>query len=158
MNIRLPVLLKTPVWIIALFLAGCYVGPGVLSGLDSDRSSPSIYKLYPGDARPDSEIAKVKLTDSYYAHVDGLLVNKRDYEEIHLLPGEHKIRWGREFAISVMVNPSMWDEGQADVIVDLEAGRTYELHADRTTGHGYQFYLWIEDAQTGEVVAGKKKP
>ena len=60
--------------------------------------------------------------------------------------------------ISVMVNPSMHDEGQEEVVVNLEAGHAYELHADRTTGHGYQFYFWIEDAQTGEVVAGAKKP
>jgi len=155
---RLPILLKTPVLIIALLIAGCYVGPGLLSDSGTDGNSIHAYKLYPGEALPDSQIAKVKLTESYYAYVDGFLVNKMDYEEVHLLPGEHKIRWGRGFAISVLVNPSMYGEGQEEAVVNLKAGHTYELHADRTHGRGYQFYFWIRDAQTGEVVAGAKKP
>jgi len=108
--------------------------------------------------RPDSKIAKVNCAESYYAYIYGLMINKLDYEEAHLFPGDQKIVRGRGFPDSVLVNPSMFDEGQEEAVVNLKAGHTYELHADRTHGHGYQLYFWIQDAQTGEVVAGTKKP
>jgi hypothetical protein len=41
-------------------------------------------------------------------------------------------------------------------VTNLVAGHTYIIQADRTTGYGYRMYLWIEDAETGEVVAGTK--
>lgn len=139
-------------------LGGCYIGPGapVFSILDDDGHH--VYKLYPGEQLPDSKVVKIKLSEAYFAQIDGLLVNRADYEQVHVLPGEHEIRWGRWFAVSVMVDPDMFDEGGHTALVELKAGHTYELHADRTTGHGYEKYFWMTDAATGEVVAGDKKP
>ena len=42
--------------------------------------------------------------------------------------------------------------------VSFEAGHTYKLCADRTTGHGYRVYHWIEDRTAGRIVYGEKKP
>ncbi len=98
------------------------------------------------------------MTDAYYAKIDGFKVERADYQQVLLLPGKHEIRWGKWFAISVMVDPSMLREGEGEVVADLLAGHTYELHADRTTGHGYKMFFWIEDAESGEVIAGTRKP
>ena len=40
----------------------------------------------------------------------------------------------------------------------MKAGHAYVLKADRAAGHGYRTYLWIEDTDSGEVIAGTKKP
>ena len=86
------------------------------------------------------------------------MVNSGEYRQAVLLPGEHEIHWGQWFAVSVMVDPDMFSEGGLTAVVNLEAGHTYELHADRTHGHGYRKYFWMTDAATGDVVAGEKKP
>ena len=56
-----------------------------------------------------------------------------------------------------MVNASGFDSAETDKMATLAVGHTYSIEADRTTGHGYRMFLWIEDGETGEVVAGVKK-
>ena len=143
---------------VLVLLAGCYVGPGAPLLYSDDDGRHHVYKLYPGKELLQSELATIKLTSVYYVQIDGLRVNRMDYEQVRLLPGKHEIYWGKWFAVSVMVDPDMFSEGGLTAVVELEAGHTYELHADRTTGHGYRKYFWITDAVSGEVVAGEKKP
>lgn len=120
--------------------------------------SQHVYKLYPGPILPDSEVATLKFGSGVHTvEVDGLKVSSADYGTIKLVPGEHRIRWESMFIVSVMVNASGFDSAEADNMANLAAGHTYSIEADRTTGHGYSMYLWIEDAETGEVVAGVKK-
>lgn len=117
-----------------------------------------VYKLYPGPERPDSELATLAFGDRVYTmEVDGLKVSSGDYSEVKLLPGEHRINWGATFGVSVMVNPAMFDRADAEQVVKLAAGHRYRVQADRTTGAGYRMFVWIEDAASGEVVAGQKK-
>jgi hypothetical protein len=137
---------------------GCYVGPGAPLLYSSDDGRDHVYKLYPGPERPQSELATVRLESAYYAQIDGLLVDRGDYEQVLLLPGEHEIHWGQWFAVSVLVDPDMFSEGSHTAVVNLQAGHTYELHADRTTGRGYRKYFWMTDAASGDVVAGEEKP
>lgn len=144
--------------IVAIILASCYVGPGAPLLYHDDSGRHHVYKLYPGQERPASELATVELSSAYYARIDGLLVYRGDYNKAHVLPGEHEITWGQWFAVSVMVEADMFSEGSLTAAVNLKAGHTYELHADRTTGHGYRKYFWISDTATGKVVAGEKKP
>jgi hypothetical protein len=143
---------------VIILLSGCYVGPGAPLLYSDTSGRQQVYKLYPGPKRPQSEIALVKFDSAYYAQIDGLMVDRGDYERIALLPGEHEIHWGQWFAVSVLVDPDMFSEGAHTAVVNLEAGHTYELHADRTHGHGYRKYFWITDAASGAVVAGEKKP
>ena len=143
---------------VVILLAGCYVGPGAPLLYSDDDGRHHVYKLYPGKERPQSALATVKLASAYYAQIDGLRVNQADYEQVLLLPGEHEIHWGQWFGVSVLVDSDMFSEGGLTAMVELKAGHTYELHADRTTGHGYRKYFWITDATSGEVVAGQKKP
>ena len=154
-----PLSISTIALVLSLFtfLQSCYVGPS--SPIFSyENSNIPAYKLYPGNTLEDHKIVKVRLKDAYFAVIDGSQINRADYEEVHMLPGVHKIQWGKVFAISVLVDPAMLREGEGSAVVDLKAGHEYDLYADRTTGHGYSMYFWILDAESGEVVAGTKKP
>jgi hypothetical protein len=121
--------------------------------------SQYVYKLYPGPELTDSDVATLKFGKGVYVvEIDGLKVSSADYGTIKLVPGKHSIRWEAMFLVSVMVNSSGFDSAEADKKVNLSAGHTYTIEADRTTGPGYRMYLWIENTDTGEVVAGAKKP
>lgn len=121
-------------------------------------SATQIYKLYPGPQRSAQELAIVRLVEVQGARFDGLAASRGDWGEVHLLPGEHQVEWGEEFGVSVMIEPSGFASGSSSEKVDLEAGHSYTLKADRTTGHGYRMYFWIEDDTTGRVLAGTRKP
>ena len=140
-----------------VLLSSYYVGPGSLSAL-SIGAEPHVYKLYPGKVLAESEIVKIDMADAYYVIIDDYKVARVDDQHVRLWPGEHVIRWGKEFMISVMVDSSKFREGEGPAVVNLIAGHTYELYADRTTGHGYSMFFWIQDAESGEVIAGTKKP
>ena len=116
------------------------------------------YKLYPGPTRPAAELAIVRMGDAGRAEFDGRAASSRDWTEVHLLPGEHKIRWQSEFGVSVMIEPSGFATGGNAARVTLAAGHIYSLRADRTTGRGYRIYLWIRDETTRETIAGEPKP
>jgi len=85
-------------------------------------------------------------------------VNRSDYREIKLQPGEHVMHWEATFLVSVLIDADGYDQDATTNTVQLKAGHTYTLHKDRTTGHGYEMYLWMTDDTTGKVVAGEKKP
>ena len=138
------------------FLAAVIVA--IVSACGSYRSD-HVYKLYPGQELPDSDVATLKFGNGVYiVEIDDLRVSAADYGAVKLLPGVHTIRWEATFMVSVMVNASGFDRAELENGALLSAGHTYILEADRTTGHGYRMYLWIEDAKTGEVVAGVRKP
>ena len=123
-----------------------------------EQSGHQIYKLYPGSARPLSDVAVVAMGDVPSASIDGLNVSATDYQEIHLLPGQHMLAWRKSFGFSVMVEPAMTKVAEMTIAVELQAGHVYRLFADRTYGTGYRFYYWIEDAADGKVIGGTKKP
>ena len=158
-TIRFMTLPSRYIYLLAVvFLSGCYVGPNAPIFSYSSDNEAHTYKLYPGDELPESEIVKIDLTDVYYTVIDGFNVGKSDYQQVYILPGKHEILWGKWFAFSVMVEPAMWGKGEGSAIVDLKAGHTYELYADRTYGRGYKMYFWIQDANSHEIIAGIKKP
>jgi hypothetical protein len=118
-----------------------------------------IYKLYPGPVLPDSEVATLQFDSGIFeVTIDGMKVKRSDYQEIKLKPGAHEIHWGATFLVSVLIDADGYDRDETTNTVQLKAGHTYTLHKDRTTGHGYEMYLWMTDDTTGEVVAGEKKP
>jgi len=117
-----------------------------------------VYKLYPGPERPATEIVTLQLGNASEVIIDGMKVDRSDYDNVTLLPGPHEIRWSTWFGVSVLVDPSGFATRKSDQVVELKAGHTYILKADRTHGQGYRAYLWIEDADSGKVIAGTKKP
>lgn len=56
-----------------------------------EQSGHQIYKLYPGSTKPLSDLAVVAMGDVLSASIDGLNVSATDYQEIHLLPGQHML-------------------------------------------------------------------
>lgn len=122
------------------------------------KSGHHIYKLYPGDTRQASDLAVVLVNDIPLTVIDGLTVAHTDYQEIHLSPGQHTLTWRKQFGFSVMVEPAMSKEAALTITVDLQAGHTYRLFAERSYGTGYQFYFWIEDVANGKSIGGRKKP
>ena len=116
------------------------------------------YKAYRGPERSISELAVVRFGDANAAEFDGEVIERTDWSEVQLLPGEHAIRWQTEFLVSVLVEPSGFAAGGNAQVVRLAAGHTYTLKADRTTGPGYQTYFWIRDDADGRVIAGMPKP
>jgi len=118
-----------------------------------------IYRAHYGVEPPESELATLDMGAAYEAVIDDrYYVSGGKYGSVKLPAGPHRIHWNTWFGVSVMVEPS----GQAafGIVSDisLEAGHTYRLCADRTTGHGYKAYHWIEDRTTGRIVYGEKKP
>lgn len=135
-------------WLVILLLVAC-----------ASADPRPVYKLYPGPVRPAAELATLHFEAAANAfRVDGLLVERGDWDSVELLPGEYVISWGKTFSVSPLVDPSGMGRAEETVRVELEAGHRYAVCADRTTGKGYRMFLWIEDWSTGEVVGGVRKP
>jgi len=133
----------------------------VLAGLvaSATAAESAIYLAYSGPERPEEEVASLGLGDADWVRIDsGPRLEKKTYEEIKLLPGEYQIEWCEKFAVSAMIDLSMSASYVAREDVVLEAGHVYVLGADRTTGSGYRAFLWIEDEDTHEIIAGFKRP
>ena len=146
---------------LAACLGGCLLVPEdkTYQALTAqEKSTQQVYKLYPGSKRPPSELAILLMGDVPSANVDGLEVQKTDYQSIHLLPGTHDLSWRKTFGFSVMVEPAMIKTAEHTVSVDLQAGHTYKLFADRTYGTNYRLYFWVQDIASGNVIGGRKKP
>jgi hypothetical protein len=137
-----------PACALCLFaVAACSAGPN------------HVYKLYPGPQRAPGEMSIVRIGEIPAARIDHLTVaHSSDWNEVHLLPGEHTIEWGREFHVSVMVEPTGFARGEGRETLVLEPGHIYILKAARTTGPGYRMYFWIKNETTGQIVAGTPKP
>ena len=142
-------------------LVGCLVGPtgyGEHNLGSSDRHIDYVYKLYPGNERKEDEIVILDISEIASAKINNLQASRYDYQKVHVLPGLHKIDFSETFLFSVLIEPEMFKSVKKAFQVQLDAGHTYKLNADRTTGQDYEFFFWIEDAQTGKVIAGNKKP
>ncbi len=125
----------------------------------SARSPQGVYRAFYGVEPPENELATLELGAAYEIIIDDrYYVSVEKYATVKLPAGTHRINWRTWFGVSVMVEPS----GQAvfEIVSDmsLEAGHTYKLCADRTTGHGYRVFHWIEDKTTDRIVYGEKKP
>lgn len=139
-------------------LAGALLLLLVLAGCAADGQK-GVYRAHYGVEPPASELSTLELGAAYELIIDDkYYVSGRKYGVVRLPAGPHRIQWNTWFGVSVMVEPS----GQAafGIVSDvsLEAGHSYRLCADRTTGHGYRVYHWIEDRTAGRVVWGEKKP
>ena len=147
-----------PLWQITALIYWLVLIVGLLAGCA--RLPKEVYRGYSGPDLPDASVAIVDLGKAGLgASIDGMYyIDYAKYGTVKLIPGDHRIEWGHGFAISVLVDTAGYREYWNRVRVTLEAGHAYRLEADRTHGHGYSLYFWIEDMTTGRVVAGTKKP
>jgi ankyrin repeat protein len=117
-------------------------------------STKNTYIGYEGKLRPDSEVAIFRLEKVDWLIVGDTVIKKDEFHEVRLLPGKQLLRWGRR-ALSIDW-PFVWGmettEGRMPEPVLLEAGHIYTVNALPRPG----VYLWIEDLDTGYIVAGEK--
>jgi hypothetical protein len=85
-------------------------------------------------------------------------IERAEYGMVKLHPGFYSIEWRKKFTVSFSVDPSMTAAyTRRTPEIELQAGHTYRLGADRTTGQGYSVFLWIEDVATGRLLYGSRK-
>jgi Sel1 repeat len=85
--------------------------------------------------------------------IDGNIQTNENRAE--LKPGRHNMRYGGRIGTSFLLNPKMYDSYDYSATIDMRTGHTYKVMHERTYGYGsYRDYFWIEDAATGEIVAG----
>jgi hypothetical protein len=131
-----------------LFFSGC-----------AASSPKETYRAYYDAEPPESELATLDLGAAYEAIIDdSYYVSQEKYGNVKLPAGVHRIRWNTVFGVSVMVEPAGYAGFEIFSDVTLEAGHTYRIFADRTTGIGYKVYYWIKDMTSGRIVCGEKKP
>jgi hypothetical protein len=85
--------------------------------------------------------------------IDG--VAQTNQNQAQLKPGKHNIRYGGRRGTSFLLNSKMYDSYDYQASIDMRGGHTYRVLHERTYGYGsYRDFFWIEDADTGEIVAG----
>ena len=138
---------------------GCVLlGLLIISGCAANNPK-DVYRAYYGVEPSESELATLDLGAAYELIIDDrYYVSRSKHATVQLPAGAHRIKWAAGFGVSVMVEPSGYAAFDIAAEVSLEAGHTYKFFADRTTGHGYRVYGWIEDRTTGKIVYGEKKP
>jgi len=130
----------------------------ILSGC-APGNPKGVYRAHYGVEPPDSELATLDMGAASELIIDDrYYVSRGKYDTVKLPAGNHRIKWSTWFGVSVMVEPSGYAAFDIASEVSLEAGHTYKFCADRTTGHGYRVYHWIEDRTTGKILYGEKKP
>jgi hypothetical protein len=133
--------------LLAVFMFGCASIP------------KETYRAYTGEDLPDTSLALLDIGRAGSVQIDGMYyIEGSEYSMVKLMPGSHRIEWTQLFGISVMVDPRGIVAFDLKETITLQAGHIYKLQADRTHGHGYRVYMWIEDTSTGSVVAGNKMP
>lgn len=139
-------------------LGSAFLAVGFIGGALRAESPEDTYVAYPGERRPEAEVATLHLVEVDWLQVGEERIDRGRYESIEVLPGEHAFQWGKTFSTSFLVNPKMRAKHNFSASVTVEGGHVYSVHADRTAGQGYQTFFWIEDVATEEIVAGTKKP
>jgi hypothetical protein len=130
----------------------------VLAGC-ADGNPKGVYRAFYRIEPPESKLATLDMGAAYEMIIDDrYYVSAGKYGTVKLPAGTHRIRWSTSFGVSVIVEPSGYAAFDIASEVSLEADHTYKFFVDRTTGHGYRVYHWIEDTTSGRIVQGEKKP
>jgi hypothetical protein len=117
------------------------------------------YRAYTGEELSDSSLALLDIGRTASIQIDGMYyIEGSEYSTVKLMPGSHRIEWTNLFGVSVMVDSRGIVAFDLKETIILQAGHLYKLRADRTYGHGYRVYMWIEDTNTGSLIAGNKMP
>jgi hypothetical protein len=138
---------------------GCVLlGLLIISGC-AGNNPKGVYRAHYGAEPPEGELATLEMGAAHEIVIDDrYYVSGGKFGTVKLPAGAHQIWWATGFGVSVMVEPSGYAAFGMVSDVSLEAGHVYKFCADRTTGHGYRVYTWIEDRTTGRIVFGEKKP
>ncbi len=126
----------------------------------SEDLPTAIYRGYAGPDIAADKLATLGMGKTDWVRIDNAFEVKRsEYGTIQLEPGLHRVKMAATFYGSVMRVPG----GSIQMVsssfsVPFEAGRTYKCQVARSYGIRIDYFFWIEDAKTGELIAGKKLP
>lgn len=108
------------------------------------------YKLYPGPERPPKELAILKFGEQVTSlRIEGMRVDKTDYDRIELLPGTYLVGWRTTFFMRPVVDPEEHGEPGPMATADLVAGHEYSVNSGRATGPGRTKRWWFTNVTTG---------
>ena len=124
-------------------------------------------QMYPGERLPQDQVARIERNTikyfSYYsvtiniAEVDGQ-TSSGEHTEFEVLPGEHTVGLRLLAYTKLLLAPVLASKQftftPGKLTFRAEAGRRYKVEGEEVAD--YQFLLWVEDAETGSVVGGRK--
>ena len=140
---------------LALSLAGCG------STLQGGRVKQGKLKLYDGPTRPREETVTVRCDRCGFFAVDGRTITGskdrtvRFGRSVTLLPGRHV------FDVELpaeRLGACSGSTSSAELAADVRAGRSYVVRTVvecEAATMDYEFWLWMEDETSGEVVSGE---
>jgi len=121
-------------------------------GKPSANGEQRIYVAFADSAgSPQSEASTLQLGKIDAIRLDrAVVVQRAEYDAVQVT-GRHYVEWASTFRGHTM---SLGDT------IQFAPGHVYSVDADRTHafGMGDQYWFWIEDENTGYVVAGEKTP
>jgi hypothetical protein len=130
-------------------------------------SCTTTMQTYPGERLPPDRVARIDLFSIHrhmfydlninVAAVDGMNPTGTALE-YEVLPGDHTLYLRCYSSYHILVAPAMVSKQFVVVPGNLltfraEAGRRYKMNGEDVEG---VFFIWLEDAETGSVVAGRK--
>ncbi len=78
--------------------------------------------------------------------------------EFEVLPGPHalsvRVLWQIQLLAAPVVAAKGWQVNTNSLTLQAEAGRRYKLKGEE--GPNNIFFIWLEDADTGVIVAGNR--
>lgn len=124
-------------------------------------------QTYTGERLPPEQVARIQQYTNkihlyytrtlYVTSVDGLRPSflQADYE---VLPGQHvlavKVSWQTTLLAAPFVAAQNWRVNTNSLTFEAEAGHRYRLNGEE--GPNKIYYVWLEDADTGSIVAGTR--
>ncbi len=120
-------------------------------------SSCTTKKMYEGPQLPSDKVAIIKSGSGgiFGPTVKIVYVDERSpgFNDIQLavLPGKHTL----EIAV-IRGFEFTWIQSAGVLYFEAEAGHTYIVKVEKFFLYGSPIAAWLEDAETGEVVAGRK--
>jgi hypothetical protein len=116
-------------------------------------------KLYKGPDLPEDEIAVIRtsatdyygvfIRGTYFTAVDGVATDIFT-NQVHVLPGSHSFNVKETTAAGCSARTEYGVIG-----FEAEAGHEYEILMGGANG-SQGVFIWVEDLDTGEIVAGSK--
>ena len=130
-------------------------------------TSCATVQTYPGEKLPQDRVARIDRSAIHrhffynviinVAEVDGLEATSVQ-SEYEVLPGEHTLYVTCHLSYHLLVTPAMASKQFIitpgnKLTFRAEAGRRYKIQGEDV---GELFFIWLEGAETGSVVAGRK--
>ena len=130
-------------------------------------TSCATMQTYPGERLPQDRVARIDRSAIHRHFFYNVIVNVAEVDglkptgvhtDFEVLPGEHTLYVTVHLSYHLLAAPAMASKQFIitpgnKLTFRAEAGRRYKIQGEDV---GELFFIWLEDAETGSVVAGKK--